>query len=133
MLRTNIFRQGIIICSKTIAAERHPFLPPLYWITILVPTIKYDFSDCLCSPIADLSQFFRAEFSARVVPTLIQLGKALEMHQPCRQPEPLGLTGQNKSAGIIPLSKGRIGIMDVLQNKNEVVMSTDLSRIEVCW
>ena len=81
----------------------------------------------------DLLQLFWAQFHAQATPVLIQFGKAQETHLSFRQSEPLWWVGQNKSTGIVLPSKGHIWIVDVLQNKNEVVMSSDLSRIEVSW
>ena len=62
----------------------------------------------------DLIQLFRAQLPAQIMPVLVQLGKAQKLHRSFRQLEPFRLLSQNKSAGSIPLSKGRIGIVDVL-------------------
>src|SRR5699024_9628233 len=98
--------------------------------SISVPSVKYDLTNCLRIPIADLLQFLRTQLPAQAVPVLIQLIKTQELHRAFRQLEPFRLLGQNKSARSIPPSKGRIGIVDVLQKKDGLVISAELGRIE---
>ena len=62
----------------------------------------------------DLIQLFRAQLPAQAAPVLIQFIKTQKLHRAFRQLEPFRLLSQNKSAGSILLSKGRIGIVDVL-------------------
>ena len=99
--------------------------------SISVPSVKYDLTDRLRVPIADLFQFLRTQLTAQATPVLIQLGKVQKPHWNFRQPEPFRLLDQNKSAGSIPLCKGRIGIMDVLQKKDRLVVPAEFGRIEV--
>ena len=99
--------------------------------SISVPSVKYDLTDRLRVPIADLFQFLRTQLTAQATPVLIQLGKVQKPHWNFRQPEPFRLLDQNKSAGSIPLCKGRIWIMDVLQKKDRLVVSAEFGRIEV--
>ena len=50
-----------------------------------------------------------------------------------RQLQPIRWTDENKSAGGVPLGKSYVGIVDVLQNKNSIVISAEFGRVEVSW
>lgn len=96
-----------------------------------VPSIEYDPPHRLRIPVTDLLQFFRAQLPAQAVPVPIQFAGTQKPYQAFRQLEPLRLAGQNKSAGGVPLCKNYVGIMDVLQNKDGLVILAEFSGIIV--
>lgn len=98
--------------------------------SISVPSVKYDFPHRLRVPITDLLQLFRAQLPAQAVPVPVQLGKAQEPHRVFRQLEPLRRANQNKAAESIPLGKGYVGIMDIPQHKDGLVIAAKFGRIE---
>lgn len=100
---------------------------------ISIPSIEYDLPHRLRVPIVDLLQFFRAQLPAQAVPVLIQFAGAQKLHRAFRRLEPFRLAGPNKAVGGVPLSKGHIWTMDVLQNKDGLVISAEFGRIEVSW
>ena len=100
-------------------------------IPMSVPSVKDDLPHRLRFPIVDLLQFFWAQLLAQTTPVLVQLGRAQKAYRSLRKTEPLRWAGENKSAISVPLGNGPIGIMDVLQKKDRLVIPAEFGRIEV--
>lgn len=96
-----------------------------------IPGVKNDLSHCLRVPVSDLLLFLRAQFPAKATPVLIQLVSAQKVHRAFRQLDPVWLSDPDKSAGGVPPGKGCVGVMDILQDENGIIITADFCKVEV--